>query len=182
VIGPGRGDDAARWIFFDDAEAAIVEAVAARVIPSEPGSPGAREAGVVVYIDRSLDDAYPELATLYRTGVAQLDRYCRERHATGFAQAAEEVQDALLAEIDASDGPYVLARLFAVIREHTIQGMFCDPQYGGNRDMVGWRLVGFPGAQWAYTAEQMRPGFDAREIPRRTLADLRREHPIAAEE
>jgi gluconate 2-dehydrogenase gamma chain len=173
---------AATWRSFTEAEAAIVEAVAARVIPSEPGSPGAREAGVVVYIDRGLGDAFPELATLYRTGAAELDRCCRERHAAGFAQAGEDVQDALLAEIDMPHGPDVLRQFFAVVREHTIQGMFCDPQYGGNRDMVGWRLVGFPGAQWAYTAEQMRPGFDAREIPMRTLADLRREHPIAAEE
>jgi len=62
-----------------------------------------------------------------------------------------------------------------VVREHTIEGFFCDPVYGGNRDAVGWRLVGFPGAQWGYTAEQMQPGFDATSIPIKTLADLRAE-------
>jgi gluconate 2-dehydrogenase gamma chain len=51
--------------------------------------------------------------------------------------------------------------------------MFCDPAYGGNRDGAGWRLVGFPGAQWGYRVEQMRRGFDATEIPLSTLADLR---------
>jgi gluconate 2-dehydrogenase gamma chain len=69
----------------------------------------------------------------------------------------------------------LLHRLFAVIREHTVEGYFCDPIYGGNRNTVGWKLVGFPGAQWGYTAEQMKPGFDASTIVIKTLSDLRRE-------
>jgi gluconate 2-dehydrogenase gamma chain len=69
----------------------------------------------------------------------------------------------------------MLRRLFAVIREHTVEGYFCDPIYGGNRDTVGWKLVGFPGAQWGYTAEQMKPGFDASTIVIKTLSDLRRD-------
>jgi gluconate 2-dehydrogenase gamma chain len=69
----------------------------------------------------------------------------------------------------------LLRFFFAVIREHTVEGYFCDPIYGGNRGAVGWRLVGFPGAQWGYTAEQMKPGFDATMIPIKTLSDLRRE-------
>jgi gluconate 2-dehydrogenase gamma chain len=67
----------------------------------------------------------------------------------------------------------LLVRLFAVVREHTIEGLFCDPVYGGNRGAVGWRLVGFPGVHWGYTAEQMKEGFDGRAIPIRTLSDLR---------
>jgi len=70
--------------------------------------------------------------------------------------------------------PSVLERLLAVIREHAIEGLFCDPIYGGNRDAVGWRLVGFPGVHWGYTAEQMKEGFDGRSLPIRTLSDLRR--------
>lgn len=69
----------------------------------------------------------------------------------------------------------ILRRLFAVIREHTVEGYFCDPIYGGNRNTVGWKLVGFPGAQWGYTAEQMKPGFDASTIVIKTLSDLRRD-------
>lgn len=69
----------------------------------------------------------------------------------------------------------LLRRLFAIIREHTVEGYFCDPIYGGNRNTVGWKLVGFPGAQWGYTAEQMKPGFDATTIVIKTLSDLRRD-------
>jgi gluconate 2-dehydrogenase gamma chain len=73
---------------------------------------------------------------------------------------------------ESSDGS-LLVRLLAVVREHTFEGLFCDPVYGGNRGAVGWRLVGFPGVQWGYTAEQMKEGFDGRTIPVRTLSDLR---------
>ncbi len=58
---------------------------------------------------------------------------------------------------------------------HTRQGFYSDPVYGGNRDAVGWKLVGFPGAYWGYTAEQMGPGFDGRTLPIATLSDLRRQ-------
>ena len=50
----------------------------------------------------------------------------------------------------------LLAEFFGAVRLHTIEGMFCDPMYGGNRDCVGWKLIGFPGAQWGYSAEQMQ--------------------------
>jgi gluconate 2-dehydrogenase gamma chain len=69
----------------------------------------------------------------------------------------------------------LLFALFAAVREHTIEGVFCDPLYGGNHNFIGWRQVGFPGAQWGYSAEQENPDFDAGTIPIKSLADLRRE-------
>jgi gluconate 2-dehydrogenase gamma chain len=68
-----------------------------------------------------------------------------------------------------------------VVREHVLQGYFCDPVYGGNRDAVGWKLVGFPGAQWDYTEHQGEVGFDASQIPIKTLEDLRAERASTAE-
>jgi gluconate 2-dehydrogenase gamma chain len=96
-------------------------------------------------------------------------------HPSGLVQPAAEGPDQG-AEGAGSEADLGLLRLFfAVVREHTVEGYFCDPVYGGNRDAVGWRLVGFPGAQWGYTAEQMKPGFDATVIPIKTLSDLRGE-------
>ena len=46
--------------------------------------------------------------------------------------------------------------------------------YEGNRNGIGWKLIGFPGAQWEYSVDQLRPGFDATTIPVQTLTDLRR--------
>ncbi len=98
-------------------------------------------------------------------------------HPEGLARPGMERQNLKGEGSEGGDGVdlELLRLLFVVIREHTVEGYFCDPVYGGNRGAVGWRLVGFPGVQWGYTAEQMKPGFDATTIPVKTLSDLRRE-------
>lgn len=186
-------------LFFNDDDARTVEAMAACIIPSDAASPGATEAGAVFYIDRALAGHYHHLQTFYRRGLRGLDGYCRATHGRPFAELIEDARVAVLADIDApfveeeeeadrdgNDGlslaekaeakgvRSILTQFFAVVREHTIEGVFGDPAYGGNRDAVGWKLVGFPGAQWGYSAEQMRPGVDASLIPVSTLADLQR--------
>ena len=179
----------AELVFFNEAEARDVEALAARIVPGDADDPGAREAGVLVYIDRAVEGAYRELQFTYRRGLAELERHCREQAQASFADLGEDRQDALLSELDeiarqleAGDTPatdprrLVLAQLYGMVRQHTLEGMLGDPAYGGNRDGVGWRLVGFPGAQWGYPPEQMAPGFDATSIPVKTLAELRTEH------
>lgn len=175
-------------LFVNRAEAATLEALACRIMPGDESDPGAREAGVVTYIDRGLAGFLRDQQAFYREALSELDRHCRRHHDRGFAQLDASEQDDVLRELerlsqagrgepgDAASpaGPVaMLGKLFGLVREHTVQGMFCDPAYGGNRNGVGWRLVGFPGAQWGYGAEQMRPGFDATAIPLSTLADLR---------
>jgi gluconate 2-dehydrogenase gamma chain len=175
-------------VFFNEAEARDVEALAARIVPGDAGDPGAREAGVLVYIDRAVEGAYRELQATYRRGLAELDRHCREHERAPFADLDADRQDGLLTELDrlalelmAGEAPdtdprrVVLAQLYEMVRQHTLEGLLGDPAYGGNAGGAGWRLVGFPGAQWGYSAEQMEPGFDATSIPVKTLADLRAE-------
>lgn len=181
--------DEGALLFLNPAEAATLDALTARIIPGDESDPGAREAGVVTYIDRGLAGFLREQQRFYREALRELDRVCTERFGRPFAQLDESGQDDLLAELEqlaqsgGDDAGYdkpahlapagMLGKLFALVREHTLQGFFCDPAYGGNRDGVGWRLVGFPGAQWGYAAEQMGRGFDATAIPPSTLADLR---------
>jgi gluconate 2-dehydrogenase gamma chain len=175
-------------VFFNAAEARDVEALAARIVPGDADDPGAREAGVLVYIDRAVEGAYRELQAAYRRGLAELERHCRDEARASFADLGVDRQDALLTELDrlavelaAGEAPdadprrLVLAELYEMVRQHTLEGLFGDPAYGGNAGGAGWRLVGFPGAQWGYSAEQMAPGFDATSIPVKTLADLRAE-------
>jgi gluconate 2-dehydrogenase gamma chain len=182
--------------FFNDHEARTVDALAHRIIPGDERDPGAREAGAVVYIDRSLAGAYDNLQPLYQGGIHELDGLCRERHGARFVELSEEQQDAVLTELDVvteaqptefgaepeqSPGTLTDARqarlsyFVAVVHEHVLQGTFCDPVYGGNRGAVGWKLVGFPGAHWGYTEHQGELGFDATAIPIKTLEDLRTE-------
>jgi gluconate 2-dehydrogenase gamma chain len=166
--------------FLNDHEARAVDALAGRIIPGDADDPGAREAGAVVYIDRSLAGAYQSLQGLYQSGVRELDQLCRERHGAAFTELGEADQDAVLTELDddaaagSADPRHArLAYFFAVVREHVLQGFFCDPVYGGNRGAVGWKLVGFPGAHWGYTDHQGERGYDSAQIPIQTLEDLR---------
>ena len=76
-----------------------------------------------------------------------------------FVYLKPDQQDAVLAALEsgkAATFTWPAARnFFETLRIHTAEGMFADPVYGGNRDFAGWRLIGFPGAQPTYTAEDM---------------------------
>jgi gluconate 2-dehydrogenase gamma chain len=162
-------------MFFTKEEAATVEAITARLIPGTPDNPGAREAHAVVFIDRALAGYVAHLQVFYRRGIAALDGLAAERHEKPFRRLAEDRQDAILREIEGSkelEQPGRMAQFFAVVYEHTLEGTFCDPKYGGNKDALGWRMIGFPGAHWGYAPEQMQLGLDSRTIAVSTLADI----------
>lgn len=159
--------------FFTESEALIVAAAVSRIFPSDESGPGAQEAGVVVFIDRQLagpwgrdrhrytHPPFDETAAaefgyqgalnpqqIYREGLKQL---------AGFDKLDPAAQDAKLKEIE--NGVF-----FNQLRANTIEGMFCDPQHGGNVDMVGWQLIGFPGPRMTnfaqieqYRGEPFRP-------------------------
>lgn len=164
--------------FLDAAERACLRAIGARLIPSDETGPGAEEADVVTFIDRQLAGFYgrgqrwymkgPFLegtdqqgyqfetppAGLYRAGLAALDAHCRRSHAgKAFAALDPGLQDDILAAMEKGDlelDGVSASAFFALVLDNTIEGFFSDPIYGGNRDMVGWRLVGFPGARYDY--------------------------------
>lgn len=162
-------------MFFTQEEAATIDAITARLIPGTSDDPGAREAQAVIFIDRALAGYVSHLQVFYRRGIAALDALSVERHGEPFRRLDESSQDEILREIEGSkelEQPGRMGQFFAVVYEHTLEGTFCDPQYGGNRDSVGWRMIGFPGAQWGYSPEQMRIGFDARTIPVSTLVNI----------
>jgi gluconate 2-dehydrogenase gamma chain len=176
-------EDFQSLMFFTEDEALIIEAINARLIPGDSSSPGAREAGAVMYIDQTLAGYYSHLQTFYRQGMDEFNLLCGKRYQAPFVQLSDKQQDEMLHQIESSltDGePDRMAQFFAVIYEHTMEGTFGDPLYGGNRNAVGWKLIGFPGAQWGYTAEQMKLGYDAAQIQVLTLADLRKKENSSA--
>lgn len=128
---------AAKVAFFTAAEAADVEAVAAQIIPTDD-TPGAREAGVIHFIDRALATFFSRFATDYRAQLAQFQTACREHRpgAASFASLTSEQQIAFLKTVDRT--PF-----FETTRLLTLFGMFMKPEYGGNRDGLGWKLLGF---------------------------------------
>ena len=131
--------------------ASLVEAAAARIFPTT-ATPGASEAGVISYVQRALTDAYPEFVPLYRAGCRALDRHARTRFGLGFLRVDDAQRDSVLADFEASRVPDFprAAAFFETLRTHTMEGVFGEPSYGGNRGLVGWRIVGFPGHQFGY--------------------------------
>jgi len=146
--------------FLNRDDAATVAAFTERLMPGAPGKPGARDAGVLNYIDLALAGAYADLQDFYRRGLAQLDRYCRETHREPFVHLSTGQQDAVITALEegkATGFTWPTAQeFFNTLRTHTMEGMFADPLYGGNKDFAGWRLVGFPGAQPIFTRTDMQ--------------------------
>jgi gluconate 2-dehydrogenase gamma chain len=166
------------WQFFTLDEASAIEALVDRLIPPDPQTPGGKDAGCAVFIDRQLAGPYGSARGLYmrppfmdgapsqgmqspltpaqryRQALAALDKYCRATYAgKSFAQLASQQQDEIITGLE--KGPLQLEGtsakgFFELLLQNTREGFFGDPVYGGNRDMVGWKMIGFPGARYDY--------------------------------
>ena len=172
-------DTGSSWTWFTEAEAAFVGAAVARLIPADDLGPGAVEAGVPTFIDRQLAGPYgrgerwymqgpwgPGLPTqgyqtrltpagMYRAAIKAIDAaVVRESRGGSFAKLAAADQDAFLQRLEkgdvALDGIDAKA-FFAQLLQNTMEGFWSDPIYGGNKDMAGWKLIGFPGARYDNT-------------------------------
>jgi gluconate 2-dehydrogenase gamma chain len=162
------------FLFFNAEEAAFIEAAVARLIPKDDQWDGALEAGVPNYIDKQLAGAWGAGERLYRSGPWQpgtpsqgyqlpftpAELFRTALHAvnqmlsqTPFAQMSSDQQDKYLQSLEAGGkdlGGVPSEVFFAQLLESTLEGFFCDPVYGGNRNMVSWRMIGFPGAYASY--------------------------------
>jgi gluconate 2-dehydrogenase gamma chain len=130
---------------------ATLEAITGRLLPTTD-TPGAIEAGAAFYIDIALAGPYrPQLAR-YQAGLAALDAHCTTRLGKPFAALGPEQQDTVLESLETGKVSTIDAgeQFFEMLWRHTMEGVFCEPTYGGNRDLVGWKLVGFPGQRHGY--------------------------------
>jgi gluconate 2-dehydrogenase gamma chain len=126
------------WRFFTDDEARTVEAITAQLIPSDAG-PGAREAGVVNYIDIQLSRRFRKHRKTYRDGLDRVDSTSRQTAGKRFVELTAEQQIEVLNSLEEHDKLF-----FQLILAHTRQGFYGDPRHGGNRNMVSWKMVGLP--------------------------------------
>lgn len=127
----------AKFETLDPATAGEIEAIAAQIIPSVDG-PGAREAGVIYFIDRALATFAAGDVDTYRTGMQEVQQKRRELFPVSVSIAAltPEQSLSLVRAIETS-------RFFELLRTHTVLGFLGDPSYGGNRGGVGWQQIGF---------------------------------------
>jgi gluconate 2-dehydrogenase gamma chain len=167
------------WRFFTPDEVPTIEALADRIIPPDPETPGGKDAGCAVFLDRQLAGAYGSAeglydrgpftqgveqqgpqssktpAQTYRAALRALDEYCREARGNGkrFAELTPDEQDEVLRGVEAGTAqlPGVeVKQFFTTLLKDIQDGFFADPVYGGNRDMCAWKMIGFPGARYDY--------------------------------
>ncbi len=176
---------AAPYLTLTTAEATTLEALVARLIPSDGNGPGALEAGASRYIDRALASALAGQRPAYAANLAALESYARSTAGASFAALPPERQDELVGALEENRAPGFMpssSAFFELVLGHTLEGTFGDPHYGGNRDFIGWELLGYPGLRLAVTAEQQRMNA-ALEPLQRSAYDHAQfdEHPAAGE-
>ncbi|HTG74883.1 MAG TPA: gluconate 2-dehydrogenase subunit 3 family protein [Terriglobia bacterium] len=135
------------FISFTPAEAETLRAIVARLIPADENGPGALEARADRYIDRALSGALKSSRAAYTTGLAAVNAQAQSLKNAAFSRLSSADQDAVLTNIQQTAGTF-----FNLVRNHTIQGMFSDPFYGGNANFIGWDLIGYPGARTTVAA------------------------------
>jgi len=187
------------YAFLHPDEAAFIRAASARLMPGDAQSPGAREADVTNFIDKALAspwgggaDMYvsgpwqpgtPQQgyqlkftpAELYRTALAAINRALASA-GTPFEKMSDADQDAYLSKLEAGseDLDGVPSEVFfSILLQNTIEGFLADPIYGGNRGMVGWKAIGFPGAyaSWYDVADKHGIDLDERRFNPISIAD-----------
>jgi gluconate 2-dehydrogenase gamma chain len=167
------------WQFFTPLEARVIEAIVDRLIPPDSETPGGKDIGCAVYIDRQLAGPFGRAEGLYNAGpfkkgtkqqgpqsplnpgqqyrkaLAGIDAHCRRQFGQrGFVDLDAGDKDAVIASLE--NGDLKLEGLesnefFEMLLKNTREGFFGDPIYGGNIDMAAWRMIGFPGARYDYS-------------------------------
>lgn len=145
--------------FFTEQDAKVVVAACERIFPANDSGPGATQANAMVYIDRQLAGPYGTDKNRYTQ-----PPFVESSPEHGY-QGKENPQETYRAGIQKLGADFVAldgakqddrlramekTRFFQLLRQHTIEGMFCDPMHGGNAGMIGWQMIGYPGPQMSY--------------------------------
>jgi gluconate 2-dehydrogenase gamma chain len=165
-------------LFLSADEARFLDAACERIFPTDSRGPGAKDLGVTRFLDGQLAGPFGSAQTwymqgpwergtasqgfqarqppaqLYRAAIAAIDKAVAAAHGgKAFAALAPADQDSVLADLES--GKLELAGVdgktfFKMLLQNTKEGVFSDPIYGGNKDMGGWKMIGFPGARYNY--------------------------------
>jgi gluconate 2-dehydrogenase gamma chain len=166
------------YTFFTAPEAGFIEAAVDRLIPADDLTPGGTDCGVAVFIDRQLAGAWGSgdrmymqgpwqkgvptqgyqspltPAEFFRAGIAAANAYCRKTYQKEFDRLTADQQIKVLQDMEQSRTTFdgVSAQeFFNLLLATAMQGFFADPVYGGNRDKVAWKMIGFPGVIAIYS-------------------------------
>lgn len=178
AANPREAADPRGYRFFGPEEAVFIEAAVDRIIPPDHNGPGAKDVGVPIFLDRQLGGPYgqgdhfylqgpwPEggktqgyqsrfaPADLYRHAIKAVNGWCRGKYGHPFHELTPDKQDEVLHACESGDAKLegVSSKTwFTLFLQNVQEGFWSDPIYGGNRNMAGWRMIGFPGAHYDYS-------------------------------
>ncbi|WP_343231065.1 gluconate 2-dehydrogenase subunit 3 family protein [Virgibacillus salarius] len=181
---------------FNQVEFQTVEAATERIFPEDENGPGAQALGVAFYIDHQLAGSYGFNARdymnppffhgektqgyqgrlkrreIFKIGIREMQNYSHSKYKKGFTDLTADEQDTVLADF-ADDKVNITtvsaSGFFNLLRSMTLEGVYSDPLYGGNKDMQGWKLRDYPGDQMNYT--QVIESEEFQQIEPRSLRD-----------
>lgn len=139
-------------------ERQVLEAFVDRLVPADELGPGALEIGAANYIDVQLADALAGEKNNFVEGLAAVDAFAKRTQGGPFAELPAEKRDGVLTALDTgrAEGFPTGRTFFNRVRRLTLEGMFSDPYYGGNKNFAGWDLIRYPGARLAVGPEDQR--------------------------
>lgn len=182
-------------MFFTQEQFSITEAAVERIFPEDENGPGAKALGVAYFIDHQLASEWgfnardymqgPFFAgekvqgyqgrlkrrDIFQIGLREIQNYSQTQYGKSFVNLTPEEQDAVLTAFqndDVSLTTISASGFFSMLRSSTLEGIYSDPLYGGNRQMGGWIMRSYPGSQMSYTQIMDQP---FAEIPPRSLRD-----------
>jgi gluconate 2-dehydrogenase gamma chain len=147
---------------LSDAQLRLLAAFADRIIPKDELGPGASESGVPEYINRSLGDYLSGEKPAFIEGLEATDAFARRSQERPFIELSSDKQDAVLTSMESgsAEGFPNAQAFFNRARRLTLEGMFGDPYYGGNKNFAGWDLIRYPGPRLATTAADQKMGVE----------------------
>ena len=191
--------DAEPLLTLTATEHAFIVAAVDAIIPADELSPSGSDCGVATFIDRQLAGAYgmgarlyrqgpfpkakPELGyqlalnprEFFRVGIEQANVWTRKTYGKDFDRLSEQDREAALKAMEDGKAPFAgfsSRTFFDALLQITMEGFFADPIYGGNRDMAGWKMVGYPGLPATYREEITKYFGKTYDKPPRSIADF----------
>jgi gluconate 2-dehydrogenase gamma chain len=148
---PALGDSSGKSIaagckFLTAPQAALVEAIAETIVPSDE-FPGGKNARVLFYVDHVLAGHFGHFySEQYHRGLNMVEDASRKMFGRGFVSVQSDQQISILKALESGDAAGQPGReFFALILQHTMEGYYGDPEHGGNRDRASWKMIGFEG-------------------------------------
>ena len=165
------------YVTLTATEAAFIAAAADTMVPADELSPSGSQCGIVVFADRQLASAWGGGAKMYRSGpfrkakpeygyqlpltprdyfsagIAAANGYCRKAHGKEFDRLAVGERETVLKDMEsgkADFGDLIAKDFFEALLGLVMEGFFSDPVYGGNKNKVSWKMLGYPGLPALY--------------------------------